>query len=163
MTIHITVNSPTSDKQALECLFQNIGLVVQNKDLILSTPQYYNIHIQGVGVYALYILTLKLFLGDLLQLWEKTAWKQEGNYFYHTTGSPLSGSNCSSFWSQKEGFSHEHLPSIGVLLKPACLLVNNGTTEQKTNYVPIDSPKRIISKLSIFDMVERLKISQTHD
>jgi len=163
MTIRITVTSPQTDKQALACLFQNIELIEQNKELILSTSEYRDIYISGVGVYALYIPPLKLFLGDLLRLWEQTPWKQENEYFYYTTGSPLSGSNCSSLWSKAGGFNSKHIPSIGALLKPAYLLVNTGTTNQTANYVSVNVPKREVSKLNIYDLVEKLKALQVHD
>ena len=135
---------------------------MQNKELILSTPEYYNVYISGVGVYPLYIQTLGLFLGDLLQLWEKTAWKQGDEYFYYTIGSPLSGSNSSSSWCPKDGFKNKQLSSISILLKPAYLLVNKKTIDDSSNAISTDLPKRISSKLSIYNLIDKLNENRVH-
>lgn len=157
MTIKITVKPPKEDKKALEALFNNLSLIIQNKNLILTTPEYYNIRISGVGVYPLYVQTLDLFIGDLLQLWEQTDWKQGDEYFYYITGSPLSGSNSCRIWHKDKGFSSKHNPSMMALLSPAFLLVQTGSPERTNNVVPVDLPKRAPSKLSIYDLINRLK------
>ncbi|MBQ4472237.1 MAG: hypothetical protein II942_03235 [Alphaproteobacteria bacterium] len=155
MTIKITVTSPNEDKKALETLFSNIELIMAHKDIILSTPEYYNIHVVGVGVYPLYIPALKLFLGDLIKLWNETPWKQGNNYFYYTIGSPLSGRNSSKSWNSKQGFSTTHLDSIGVLLKPAYLLINTGKTTTSAGCVPVNVPHRTPSNLTIHDLIDK--------
>ena len=91
MTLTFFVKQPKFNNQGLDALFENLSLILQNRDLILSTPEYRNIYISGMGVYPLYTSPLKLFLGDLLVLWEKTDWKQGDEYIYYVTGSPLSG------------------------------------------------------------------------
>ena len=103
MTVKFYVQAATPDKEVLQALFDNLDLLQQHQDLILSNPKYYNISIQGSGVFALYIPTFSLCLGELLLLWQHTPWKQEDTYFYCITGSPLSGSNTSRYWSKEQG------------------------------------------------------------
>ena len=113
MTVSFYVQAATPDKEVLQALFDNLDLLQQHQDLILSNPKYYNIHIQGSGVFALYIPTFSLSLGELLLLWQHTPWKQEDTYFYCITGSPLSGSNTSRYWSKEQGLSNKYTPTFG--------------------------------------------------
>ena len=102
MTVKFYVQAATPDKEVLQALFDNLDLLQQHQDLILSNPKYYNIPIQGSGVFALYIPTFSLCLGELLLLWQHTPWKQEDTYFYCITGSPLSGSNTSRYGTKNK-------------------------------------------------------------
>ena len=82
MTVKFYVQAVTPDKEVLQALFDNLDLLQRHQDLILSNPKYYNIHIQGSGVFALYIPTFSLCLGELLLLWQHTPWKQEDTRRY---------------------------------------------------------------------------------
>lgn len=73
MSVKFFVQPEDADESSLKLLFTNLSLIQQYQDLILNTPEYYNIHIRGCGVYALYIPTFSLFLGDLLRLWAESA------------------------------------------------------------------------------------------
>ena len=52
MTAKFYVQAATPDKEVLQALFDNLDLLQQHQDLILSHPKYYNISIQGSGVFV---------------------------------------------------------------------------------------------------------------
>jgi len=161
MTVQFFVQPDTADEDGLKLLFDNLSLIQQNRDLILNTPQYYNIRIAGCGVFALYVPTFSLFIGDLLRLWEETEWKQGDAYFYCITGSPLSGSNSSSYWSKTEGFNHKTATTFGKQVRSALMLINHNTCQIPAgNSVPIRVSKRSAADLSIEELIENLKQRQ---
>ena len=45
MTLTFFVKQPKFNNQGLDALFENLSLILQNRDLILSTPEYRNIYI----------------------------------------------------------------------------------------------------------------------
>ena len=151
MTVSFYVQAATPDKEVLQTLFDNLDLLQQHQDLILSNPKYYNIHIQGSGVFALYIPTFSLCLGELLLLWQHTPWKQEDTYFYCITGSPLSGSNTSRYWSKEQGFANKYTPTFGKQISSAISIYD----EHKPT--PVSVPKLQASDITIFELIEELK------
>ena len=158
MTARFYVQAATPDKEVLQALFDNLDLLQQHQDLILSNPKYYNIHIQGSGVFALYIPTFSLCLGELLLLWQHTPWKQEDAYFYCITGSPLSGSNTSRYWSKEQGFANKYTPTFGKQLRSAIFVRRIGSPiydEHKPT--PVSVPNIQASDMTIFELIEELK------
>ena len=85
----------------------NPSVYTLTRRILYFLRQVHNIHIQGTGVFLLYAMPFRLFLGDMLTLWAEGCWKENEDYFYCITGSPLSGSNSSSYWSETAGFSYK--------------------------------------------------------
>jgi len=157
MTVQFFVQPETADEDGLKLLFANLSLIQQNRDLILNTPKYYNIRVSGCGVFALYVPTFPLFVGDLLQLWAETEWKQGDDYFYCITGSPLSGSNSSSYWRKTEGFNHKSTTTFGKQVRCAFTLINSGSCQVPDNGpVSVQVPKRATSDLTLKELIEDL-------
>ena len=150
MTARFYVQAATPDKEVLQALFDNLDLLQRHQDLILSNPKYYNIHIQGSGVFALYIPTFSLCLGELLLLWQHTPWKQEDAYFYCITGSPLSGSNTSRYWNKEQGLANKYTPTFGKQLRSAIIYDEHKPT-------PVSVPKLQASDMTIIELIEELK------
>ena len=150
-------NIPNEDKAALKALFLNIRLIEQNKNLIYEIDDYYNIGISGVGVCLAHMKTVPLFLGDLLQLWKHSAWKQDDNYCYFVMGSPSSNSNICHIWSRKDGFIQKSIKDIGELAFPAFSLINNGTISTKICVQKSTAATKTNSHLSIFNLINELK------
>lgn len=158
MTIKFFVRADEPDTAALQALFENLSLLQQHRDLILSTPKYYNIRIQGSGVFALYIPTFALSLGELLLLWEQTSWQQDDKYFYCITGSPLSGSNSSKYWNAEKGFNSQSTTTFGKQLRSAISIRRTGSPIYDENSpTPIETQKLETSNISIFELIEKLK------
>lgn len=158
MTIRYFVQADEPNKQDLETLFTNLDLILTHQDFILNDSKYSNICIRGCGVFALYIPTFPLFVGDLLQLWAKTEWKQDEDYFYCITGSPLSGSNSSKYWSNKAGFAHKSTTTFGKQIKSAICLLRTGSTVIPDGGVSVNVPKRTASDFNINELIEVLKV-----
>lgn len=148
---------PKEDIKALDTLFSNIGLIEQNKSLIYETADYYNICIFGVGVCLAHMEKVPLFLGDLLQLWEHSVWKQDDNYCYFVIGSPSSNNNICHIWRRKDGFIQKSIKDIGELAFPAFSLINHGTISNKICVQKSTVPVKTISHLSIFNLINVLK------
>ena len=143
------VAAPATDKGAISYLFDNLDLIVDNKDKILSCDDYRNVKIPGIFVGGLYVGMYELSLGDILNLWDKTVWRDKTKYYYSIIGSPLSGSNDSA-WYDQETKSFEHGSyfngKIGFL----------GLAAPALEYMKT-APKKPKSQLSIFDLVKQLK------
>jgi len=157
MTIKFFVRPPEANNEALEKLFANIDFIESNRELILSTPEFYGIRISGTGIYPIYTAHLPLLLGDLLILWQQTLWKTKDAYAFHIVGSPLSGSNSCRIWSKKKGFQYTHMPSMMAMMRPAFLLVQTGKTERDGNTLSAEIPLRPSSTLTIDDLITCLK------
>ena len=158
MTARCYIQAPTPDKQVLQALFDNLDLLLQHQDLILSDPKYYNIHIQGSGVFASFIQGFSLCLGELLLLWQHTPWKQEDSYFYCITGSILSGINTSRYWSKEQGLANKYTPTFGKQISSAVFVRHTGNPiydEHKPT--PVYVPKLQASDMTIFELIEELK------
>ena len=100
---NIADNSQTneSEKNAVKMLFRNLGLILQYKQEILTTPDFYNIRLYGALAGGVFIGTANFCLGDLLVLWEYTHWHSVDKYYYAIIGSPLSGVNTAYWYNQK--------------------------------------------------------------
>lgn len=157
MTIRYFVQVDEPNKQDLETFFTNLDLILTHQNFILNDSKYSNIHLKGCGVFALYIPTFSLFVGDLLRLWETTEWKQNDRYFYSITGSPLSGSNSSKYWSYTKGFAHKSTTTFGKQIKSAICLLRTGSTSIPSGCIAVNIPKRNASDLSINELIEVLK------
>lgn len=162
MTIQYFVQADEPNKQDLETFFTNLDLILTHQNFILNDSKYSNIQIKGCGVFALYIPTFPLFVGDLLQLWAKTEWKQDDQYFYAITGSPLSGSNSSKYWSNTDGFTHKSTTTFGKQIKSAICLLRTGSMVIPDGGVSVNVPQRIASDLSISELIEVLKDCRKH-
>ena len=158
MTVTHYVSAPDTKSDELNALFENIQLIEQNKYLIIRTPEYYNISITGFGVFPLYVPSVRLHLGDMLILWEHTAWKQDDVYFYSMTGSPLSGSNSCRVWSKEKGFHHSKSKTFRALLAPAYSVITSGypNVDEKSP-MSVTVQKNEPSKMTITELVEILK------
>lgn len=148
---------PKEDIKALDTLFSNIDLIEQNKSLIYETADYYNICIFGVGVCLAHMEKVPLFLGDLLQLWEHSVWKQDDNYCYFVMGSPRSNNNICHIWNRKYGFIQKSIKNLGELAFPAFSLINNGTISTKICVQKSTAATKTNSHLSIFNLINELK------
>ena len=157
MTLKFFVQPQKADDSVLQALFDNLSLLQQHQDLILANPKYYCIPIQGSGVFPLYIPTFTLCLGELLLLWQQTEWKQGDTYFYCITGSPLSGSNSSKYWSSKQGFSSQSTKTFGNQLRAAMSVRRTGSPICESGLIPVVTPKFQASDMSIFELIEQLK------
>lgn len=157
MTIRFFAKPDEASTQDLEIFFKNFNLIQQHKQLILDTQEYYNIRITGCGVFALYMSSIRLSIGELLKLWNDTVWKQDDKYFYCITGSPLSGGNSSKYWSPNIGFKSMETHTFSTQIRNALWLLQTGSTEIQSNCTAIDIPNREISKLTINDLIDGLK------
>lgn len=95
--VTFTVVAPTIDKGAVSCVFDNIDLIIANRDKILSHSEYKNIKVKGFFVSGLYVGSHELSVGDMLNLWQDTVWHTGTRYYFNIIGSPLSGKN-QAFW-----------------------------------------------------------------
>ena len=157
MTIHFFAKSDEAKTQDLETFFNNFDLVQQHKQLIFDTPQYYNVRIAGCGAFPLYIQSIRLSIVELLKLWDETEWKQGSKYFYCITGSPLSGSNSSKYWSHEKGFRKISTTTFSKQIRTALWLLQTGSTEIKSRCTPVDVPEREVSKLTVNDLISDLR------
>ncbi|QEN03322.1 hypothetical protein EW093_00905 [Thiospirochaeta perfilievii] len=115
-------------------LIENLELFIDNLDLILSTPEYYQIPIEHSFAGAAYIRNLgrvNLFLGDLLTLWTNDKWTTDCEccsgkiYVISVGGSPLSGrgsatgycSSCSRVVLNITSFSNYYSSAVNTLPK----------------------------------------------
>ena len=59
--IKITAVTPAADLGAISHLFNNLDLIIANKDKILSNESYRNINISGIFVGGLYVGMYEIF------------------------------------------------------------------------------------------------------
>ena len=157
MTMCFFAKPDEENTQDLETFFNNFDLIQQHKEVIYANPEYYNIFIKGCGVFPLYVQPIRLSIGELLKLWDETSWQQDGKYFYSCTGSPLSGSNSSKYWSKGDGFSCTSTKTFGNQIRSALWLLQTGSTDIKSRCTPIEVPNREPSKLTITDLIGILR------
>lgn len=101
-------STPSSDNATLSLLFNNIDLLLKNIETIKNNPENYYIQIPGTGITGIYIGFYRLYLGDLLQLWNSNStWiKRYGarkKYIYHLGGFPTCGICFLSFFNAQTG------------------------------------------------------------
>ena len=78
--------------------------------------------------------------------------------FYCITGSPLSGSNTSRYWSKEQGLANKYTPTFGKQLRSAIFVRRTGSPiydEHKP--IPVSVPKLQASDMTIFELIEELK------
>ena len=97
--ITFTIETPHLDKDASECLFNNIDLIRSNKKFILSKKKYRDIRIKGIFAAGLYVGGSDIPLGVLLNLWDKTNWCSSNRLYFNVVGSPLSGMNSCGWFN----------------------------------------------------------------
>ncbi len=140
------VEAPTTDKGAISCLFDNLNLILANREKILSHDEYKNIRITGLYVGGLYVGMHNLSLGDILILWDNTVWHADTKYYYNIIGSPLSGTN-QTHWYDTETKQY----GVGSYSQSFF-----GLAEPALKYLKTTQPNKNISDLSIFDLVKQL-------
>lgn len=150
-------NIPQEDKKALEALFSNIELIWRNKKLICATDDYYNIYITGAGICLPHLEVIPLFLGDLLQLWEQTKWRDNHEYIYFIAGFINYNDNISHIWSDKNGFAQKPIKDISNLGLQAFSLINTGVIDYEVRPHRVASAHKISSRLNIFDLLAAIK------
>ena len=153
MTMCFFAKPDEANTQDLETFFNNFELIQQHKDEIYANPEYCNIYIQGCGVFPLYVQSIRLSIGELLKLWDETEWKQDDKYFYCITGSPLSGSNSSKYWSKEDDFSYTSTKTFGNQIRSALWLLQTESTDIKSRCTPIEVPNREPSTLTVNDLI----------
>ena len=150
-------NPEPVDHNEIVTLFENLNLIEANIDLILQNEEYCNIYIKGTGICGIFIGFIPLYLGDLLILWQKGIWKKDQKYYYHLGGSPLSGMSICRYWSEKKGLNFDkNNPSFGTLFQPASRTMRGVDLFEKECIIPLETPKRIRSQLTIYDLIEKL-------
>ena len=156
MTIRFTTVAEAENKKELTVLFDNLKTLQVHRDEILKNPEFYKVRIEGTGIFAMYAGSARLFLGDLIQLWESAPWKDGTRYYYSVGGSPLSGMSFCHYWDEKEGFGMvKNNPSFGILAKPAWGLINN--LPKMGNVIEINERKMTQSNLTIDDLLDKIK------
>ena len=147
--LRFTVSAPHTDQGAITCLFNNIDLIIANRDKILSRNEYKHIKIPGLYVGGLYVGMYDLLLGDILILWHTTKWRTNHKYFYNIIGTPLSGMNTAHWYNaethkiESGAYSDAHRHFLG-LAEPAL------------NYLKTINLNRNVSNMSIFDLISHL-------
>ena len=148
--LKIVVAAPATDMGAISYLFENLDLVLKNKDKILSCEQYNNIQISGFFVGGLYVGMHKISIGNLLNLWDNTIWHTEEKYYFNIIGTPLSGQNTAYWYNTKNNkiesgmYNGKQLDFLE-LARPALTYLNQ------------HSQKIQESNLSIYDLVKQLQ------
>lgn len=143
------IKTPRVNHNAITCLFDNFDLIMANKELIRSNFSYRMIHVPGMCMGGEYIDMYDLSLGDMLYLWENTAWHNDSKFYYRLVGSPITGRNLARSYNvatrvhQQERYFDGYLGFMG-LAEPAL------------NYLK-KIPDMPPSKLSIFDLVQQLQ------
>ena len=157
MAIVMNVTREKKDEKGLEILFKNIDLIEQNKQKILNNPDLYGIYVAGAGVTGMYIGKTRLFLGDLIRLWDNQIWKNEGRYYYHVGGSPLSGMSFCDYWHPQEGFRLvKNNPSFGTLARPALKMLKDIPEECPFIEISKENKRSSQSKITIDDLIRLL-------
>ena len=147
-----TITAPSADHKLLSYLFNNIDSVLKHRAEILLTDRFRNICIPGMYVAGLYIGMRQLSLGDMLNLWEKTEWKNGTKYYFSIIGSPLSGINTAHWYdldSKQFGTGSYRNGNLGFmgLVRPALMHLRQDETGKHCNNM---------SRLSVVDMVDCL-------
>ena len=159
MTMSFFAEPDAPNSEDLQAFFNNFYLIQQHKEEIYANPEYSNIFIQGCGVFPLYVQSIRLSIGELLKLWDKTEWKQDDKYFYCITGSPLSGGNTSKYWSADKGLGSMQSSVFTRQMRSALWLLQTGQTEVKNRCIAIDLPNRESSELTVTDLINVLNSS----
>lgn len=137
----ITVTARQPDIETISVLFNNIEIIMQNKQAILNNPDFYNICINGISIGSAYTGEISLPLGVLVQLWESEPWHKNGHYTYHIGGSPLSGLCFEKCWDVKtKSFCTKRDGNFVTFARPAFRIVNK--EKNSTADYPIKVPHK---------------------
>lgn len=156
MTIKFFARAEDPADHDLKEFFNHLDLILRHQDFILATPELSRIHLKGCGAFPLYVSSISLTVGELLQLWEQTAWRQEDKYFFSITGSPLSGGNSSRYWSRKKGLAHCRTAVFSAQFLAALSLRQTGSPVFGL-VTPVDVPPQPFSELTIGDLLAALE------
>ena len=151
--LHAQPQEPLKNEE-IYTLFGNIDLILSHKEQILQNEDYKNICVKGTGIDGIYVGHIDLFLGDLLNLWEKTDWRDQRKFYYHLGGSPLSGMSFCTYWEGGKIDYDRNKPSFCTLLRPACAKIED---KQPTGVIQLPEVKRKASPLRIADLVRQLE------
>lgn len=144
-----TMTAPNADYKSISHLFNNLDLIITHRDEILSQEQYRNIYIPGMYVAGLHVGKLNLSLGDMLNLWQKTEWKNGAIYYFSIIGSPLTGVNNAHWYNvnTRQFESGAYYGFLG-LARPALAFFRQ-TEPERSKISP--------SSVSVFDLVHQLQ------
>ena len=130
-------STPSQDTNSLSVLFENIDVLLKNKNAILANPSNYYIHIRGTGITGVYIGYSPLYLGDLLRLWsENSNWikrpEQSTKYVYHLGGFPTSGLTfLKTYDVDKKSFQEEEHRHFAEYFKEAEAITKSRPTQSE--------------------------------
>ena len=155
-------------------LVQNLESIYKHLKLILNHPDFYYIELPHIYFGASPIGKRKVYLGDILQLWQRSAhwynrqhtrlelvdgWSRgrktecsnaQGFYVLNSVGSALSGSNNTLAWDfAQQKMIRVMLPSMFVLLKDL---------EGISSYRPVKPVSEFKSDVGINDLIQHLHI-----
>jgi hypothetical protein len=158
--IIITAKRPAFD--TISQLFNNVEIILQNKQVILNNPNFYNICIDGISIGSAYTGEIQIPLGVLVQLWDSTPWCAANQYTYHIGGSPLSGLCIEYYWdAETKSFCEKKGRNFMSLARPAFRTINN-ENNIKADYpvrVPnVNKPERVLELKDVLDCIAANKI-----
>lgn len=148
------MTAPDNSRGAIECLFDNLDLIIKNKNIILGQKQYSDIKIPKMHFGGSHIGGFELCLGDILVLWDTTNWHDGNRYYYSISGSPLSGNNIAKWYDTESkqyfsGIYHNGGVGFAGLASPALKYLKQRKDQSDTN---IQYPE-----ISIWKLVDILK------
>ena len=159
MIINSVVSTTPSNISHLRIFFKNINLIIENKSLILQTPDFCNIQIDGMGICSMYSGSTDLYLGDILKLWEKTLWRQGDTYTYFIGGSPLTGRNTRKGYNLLTNeFVRFSGKSFVELAAPAWNLVKFGKIDHPAQIDVNIKHQQQKSPLTIVQLIRKLRM-----
>jgi hypothetical protein len=126
-------------KKNMQLFCDNLELILANSELVLKTPEYFQIRHEWSLVGGAYVGSKYIPLGVLIKLWQNDQWLGEcpecgsKTYIYCAGGSPLSGSHytnavcttCKEFVDQKKS------SGLAALIKPAFDYCSTHTQNRK--------------------------------
>lgn len=134
------------DRNDIMHLFNNLELILANYDKIISCDKYYNIQMPSCYIGGTIIGKYKMYLGDVLTIWQNTLWHTDTKYFLSISGSSLSGSNTARWYNTKANAieSGHYEDGLGALAKPAI------------DYIKTRPANKTPSELTLCDLIEQL-------
>lgn len=157
----IIVTAQQPDLKSISVLFDNINVIMENRQIILNDPDFYNIYIDGISVCSAYTGEVRIPLGVLIQLWDSEPWCTDKQYTYRIGGSPLSGLCFEQCWNaETRSFCKQNNRNFMSLARVAFHTINNEKdTKQTAVSVPYD--KKSLNTLKINDVLKRIAAEKT--
>lgn len=95
------------DLESIELLCRNMDLILRHMDVVVGTPDWHDIHIEGLAAEGSFVGRLDLRLGELVHLWNCGApWihvrEDDTVLVYRVAGSILSDYNFAYGWSRNQ-------------------------------------------------------------